>query len=92
MIRAWRKYGRLSQERLKLSVILNTADGVDQIKACPGEIISKQIDKSTMMFVPFYTNFGQHIQLGENVFINHACTFLDLGGINIEDDVQIGPK
>jgi len=29
---------------------------------------------------------------GKNVFINHACTFLDLGGITIEDDVQIGPK
>ena len=26
------------------------------------------------------------------MFINHACTFLDLGGITIEDDVQIGPK
>jgi acetyltransferase-like isoleucine patch superfamily enzyme len=26
------------------------------------------------------------------VFINHACSFLDLGGITIEDDVLIGPK
>lgn len=45
-----------------------------------------------MVFVPFYTNFGRHIRIGKNVFINHACTFLDLGGITIEDDVQIGPK
>ena len=45
-----------------------------------------------MIFIPFYTNFGRHIQLGKNVFINHACTFLDLGGITIEDDVLIGPK
>lgn len=27
-----------------------------------------------------------------HVFINHACSFLDIGGITIEDDVQIGPK
>lgn len=30
--------------------------------------------------------------LGKNVFINHGCTFLDLGGIVIEDDVLIGPQ
>jgi len=30
--------------------------------------------------------------LGKNIFINHACTFLDLGGITIDNDVQIGPK
>jgi acetyltransferase-like isoleucine patch superfamily enzyme len=26
------------------------------------------------------------------VFINHACSFLDMGGITLEDDVLIGPK
>ena len=44
------------------------------------------------MFVPFHTNFGKHIKIGKNVFINHACSFLDLGGITIEDDVLIGPR
>jgi acetyltransferase-like isoleucine patch superfamily enzyme len=44
------------------------------------------------VFVPFHTNFGKHITIGKNVFINHACSFLDIGGITIEDDVQIGPK
>ena len=33
---------------------------------------------------------GQHITLGKKVFINHACSFLDLGGITIEDEVMIG--
>lgn len=32
------------------------------------------------------------IRIGKNVFINHGCSFLDLGGITIEDNVQIGPK
>jgi acetyltransferase-like isoleucine patch superfamily enzyme len=45
-----------------------------------------------VIFAPFHTNFGRHIKLGKNVFINHACSFLDLGGIVIEDDVLIGPK
>ena len=26
------------------------------------------------------------------MFINHDCSFLDLGGITIDDDVMIGPK
>ena len=30
--------------------------------------------------------------IGKNVFINHACSFLDMGGITIEDNVLIGPK
>lgn len=45
-----------------------------------------------MEFGPFHTNFGKFISIGRNVFINHGCTFLDLGGISIEDDVLIGPK
>ena len=30
--------------------------------------------------------------MGKRVFINHACSFLDMGGIILEDDVLIGPK
>jgi acetyltransferase-like isoleucine patch superfamily enzyme len=56
------------------------------------KIIGKPISENTTVFVPFHTNFGRHIQLGKNVFINHGCSFLDLGGITIEDDVLIGPK
>lgn len=77
---------------IKLSSGLNASLTIDEIRARISEIIGKQIDKSTTIFVPFYTNFGRHIKIGKNVFINHACSFLDLGGINIEDDVLIGPK
>ena len=77
---------------LELSAILNASGNVEQTRRLLSEITGKEIDKSTMIFVPFYTNFGRHIRLGKNIFINHACTFLDLGGITIEDRVQIGPK
>ena len=30
---------------------------------------------------PFYTDFGRNIRVGRNVFINHACEFMDRGGI-----------
>ncbi|MEO6731129.1 MAG: DapH/DapD/GlmU-related protein [Ferruginibacter sp.] len=77
---------------IKLSAALNTSINVDQIRERLSEIICTELPGSTTVFVPFYTNFGQFIQIGKNVFINHACTFLDMGGITIEDDVLIGPK
>ena len=77
---------------IKLSANLNASTDIDQIRQRLSEIIGSQIDKSTVVFVPFHTNFGRHTKIGKNVFINHGCSFLDLGGITIEDDVQIGPK
>ncbi|RAW01982.1 sugar O-acetyltransferase [Pseudochryseolinea flava] len=76
----------------RLSPALNASTTIDEMRERLSEIIDSKIDKSTTVFVPFYTNFGKHIKLGKNVFINHACSFLDLGGITIEDDVLIGPR
>lgn len=77
---------------IHLSTKLNSASHVDEIRECLSEIIGVPVDKSTTVFTPFYTNYGKNISLGKNVFINHACSFLDLGGIIIEDDVMIGPR
>ena len=76
----------------RLSAALNASITIDEVRERLSEILESEIDRSTTIFVPFYTNFGRHIKLGKNIFINHACSFLDLGGITIEDDVQIGPR
>ena len=75
-----------------LSVRLNASTNIDEVRERLSEIIGSAIDTSTRIFPPFYTNFGRLITLGKNVFINHDCSFLDLGGITIEDDVLVGPK
>jgi acetyltransferase-like isoleucine patch superfamily enzyme len=77
---------------IKLNAKLNTSEDVEQIRKNLSEITSTEIDASTIVFIPFYTNFGRFIKIGKNVFINHACSFLDMGGITIEDNVLIGPK
>jgi acetyltransferase-like isoleucine patch superfamily enzyme len=74
------------------SLALNTSTDIAQIREHLSEVIGQVVDESTMVFTPFHTNFGKHISLGKNVFINHACTFLDLRGIVIEDEVLVGPK
>jgi acetyltransferase-like isoleucine patch superfamily enzyme len=40
----------------------------------------------------FYTNYGKNIRLRKNILINHACSFLDLVGITIEDNAMIAPR
>ena len=77
---------------LKQVALMNAMGDVAEIRKQLSEIIGSQIDDTTGIFAPFYINFGKHTKIGKNVFINHACSFLDLGGITIEDDVLIGPK
>ncbi|OQP60044.1 acetyltransferase [Niastella vici] len=77
---------------IALSASLNTSTNVDQIRQQLSNITGQQIDESTVVFAPFYTNFGRFTQIGKNVFINHACSFLDMGGITIEDEVLLGPR
>src|SRR5688572_6513616 len=77
---------------ISLSAQLNNSTSIDQIRKRLGEIIGVELDESTIVFAPFYTNFGKFITIGRRVFINHACSFLDMGGIVIEDDVLLGPK
>lgn len=86
------KVQEIVDRTLRLSAELNNAGSVDSIRENLSAIIGKQIDQSTTIFAPFYVNFGQFIELGKNVFINHACSFLDMGGITIQDDVLIGPR
>jgi len=86
------KVREMVNRTIKLSVKLNTSTNIDDIRACLGEIIGKPVDQSTTLFTPFHTNIGRNLTLGKNVFINHACSFLDLGGIVIEDGVMLGPR
>ena len=89
------EYGRIQEvvdRTIRISSQLNTADNVSEVREYLSNIIGKTIDESTTIFAPFYVNFGQFIDFGKNVFINHACSFLDMGGITIEDDVLIGPR
>lgn len=40
---------------------------------------------------PFNCDYGKQITLGERVFINMSCVFLDAASITLGDDVQLGP-
>jgi len=69
-----------------------TFDDADQIRALFSELIGQKVDESFLLIPPFYTAGGDEIRVGRNVFVNQNCTFYDLGGLDIADDVMIGPN
>ncbi len=76
----------------KLLVQMNNSADPAEIRDLLSQITGREIEEGVTVFTPLYINYGKHTQIGRNVFINFDCTFLDLGGIIIEDDVLIGPK
>src|ERR1700744_3202331 len=69
-----------------------TYDDADKIRDLFSELIGQKVDESFMLIPPFYTTSGNEIRVGRNVFVNQNCTFYDLGGLDIGDDVMIGPN
>lgn len=77
--------------KMLLTQMNNSADAAE-IRNLLSRITDSEIDESVAVFTPMYINYGKHTKIGKNVFINFNCTFLDLGGITIEDNVLIGPN
>src|SRR5262245_17573444 len=69
-----------------------TFNDADEIRAVFSDLIGNKVDDSFSLIPPFYTTGGDNIRVGRNVVINQNCTMYDLGGIDIADDVLIGPN
>ena len=69
-----------------------TFNDANEIRALFNQLIGKKVDESFLLIPPFYTAGGNEIRVGQNVFVNQNCTFYDLGGLHIADDVMIGPN
>ena len=67
-------------------------DQADEIRAVFSDLIGHKVDESFSLIPPFFTTGGENIRIGRNVFVNQNCTMYDLGGIEIADEVMIGPN
>ena len=76
----------------ELLIQMNNSFNPAEIRELLSRITDSSIDESVAVFTPLYINYGKHTRIGKNVFINFNCTFLDLGGITIEDGVLIAPN
>ena len=88
-----RAFHAFSQEALKITAKLNGQyHEPAEVRQMMAELTSSEVDESFGMFPPFYTDCGKNIKIGKRVFINAGCQFQDQGGIEIGDDVLIGPQ
>jgi acetyltransferase-like isoleucine patch superfamily enzyme len=69
-----------------------TFDDTDKIRHLFSKLIGKDVSENFLLLPPFYTADGLEINIGHNVFINQNCTIYGLGGLNIRDNVMIGPN
>ena len=67
-------------------------DEAPAIRALFSELIGADLDEAFSLIPPFYATGGTHTRIGTRVFINQNCTLYDLGGVDIGDDVMIGPN
>ncbi|MCW2606384.1 MAG: transferase [Frankiales bacterium] len=56
------------------------------------QVLGRPLPPRLTVFPPFYTDHGLRLELGERVFVNQGCTFLDQAGIRLGDRVMVGPR
>ncbi|PPS91379.1 DapH/DapD/GlmU-related protein [Streptomyces sp. MH60] len=63
----------------------------EEIRERWSELTGQAVDETFHLIPPVFTDHGVHIRVGRNVFVNQGCRFNDVGGIEIDDDVMLGP-
>ena len=88
-----RAFHALSQEALKITAELNGSyHAPEEVRRLMSELTASEIDETFGLFPPFHTDCGKNLKIGKRVFVNAGCQFQDQGGIEIGDDVLIGPQ
>jgi acetyltransferase-like isoleucine patch superfamily enzyme len=64
----------------------------DAIRDAWAELTGAPVDDAFHLIPPIYSDHGVNIRVGRDVFINQACILNDIGGIEIGDEVMIGPR
>ncbi|MCR5663071.1 MAG: sugar O-acetyltransferase [bacterium] len=64
----------------------------DAQKAAFDELFQGKYPNGLAIFTPLQIDFPGQMTFGKNVFINHSFTAMSIGGIEIGDNVQIGPN
>lgn len=76
----------------EITARMNRCSGVEpEYRSLLRTLIPGIPDTATIV-PPFYCDHGHGLHLGENVFVNNCCTFLDGADITIGDYTLIGPN
>ena len=56
------------------------------------QILGRPLPPRVTIYPPFFTDHGLRLDLGERVFVNQNCTFLDYAGIRLAERVMVAPR
>lgn len=70
---------------------LNQTQDNEEIKKICKELFGK-IGENSQVLPPFRCDYGRHIHIGKNTFINFNVSMVDVGEIKIGSQVLIGPS
>lgn len=92
-----KEYGEAIEELMRsneLSFRLNQLSPIEREKrhVLLSELLVEPLKEQTDIFTPLQIDFGKQLKIGKNVFINHSLAVMSIGGITIDDQVQIGPQ
>lgn len=80
-----------SQRALRLTAELNGGyHPPEEVRRRFFELTGQPEEEGFCLFPPFYTDYGQNITVGKQVFLNSGCRFQDQGGIILGDGALIG--
>ncbi len=84
---------RMSNRAKQLFSLYNQTDHTAE--EAKNKILRKLLGKMgnhILINAPFYCDYGCHIAVGNNLFINYNCTILDCARVVIGNDVMLGPN
>lgn len=56
------------------------------------QLLGRPLPPGVTIYPPFFTDHGLRLDLGERVFVNQNCTFLDYAGIRLAERVMVAPR
>jgi len=56
------------------------------------QILGRPLPPHVTIYPPFFTDHGLNLELGERVFVNQNCTFLDYAGIRLGARTMVAPR
>jgi acetyltransferase-like isoleucine patch superfamily enzyme len=81
-----------SQRSKSLCFKINNIDPNDpELRKYLDQLFENRLPENSTIWTPTQIDRANKIKIGNNVFINHSLTTVALGGITIEDNVQIAP-
>lgn len=81
----------LNRANLTLYRVNHTEPIPEKLNPVLRELFDGSYPETLGLFTPVQIDFPKQMRFGKNVFINHSFTAMSIGGIDIDDNVQIGP-